>query len=133
MKFYMAASFVRGDETRRLAVYLCEEIAGLECISSWLEDHENSNEMLSLIDPKLNGKEKAERDINDILCSDFVVQITGDNLSKGGRHVECGIALAADVPVFLLGPLEGIFHLLCWHCNTTENLITAIRAFQADS
>jgi hypothetical protein len=53
-------------------------------------------------------------DLSDVLSSDALVAFTETprvSTSRGGRHVELGIALGSGIPVTIVGPRENIF---CW-------------------
>ncbi len=56
----------------------------------------------------------AREDIIDVLAADVLIAFTEpprSSASRGGRHVEFGIALGARMPVIVVGPRENIF---CW-------------------
>jgi hypothetical protein len=55
----------------------------------------------------------AQEDVCDVLAAQIVVSFTEpprSNASRGGRHVEFGIALALNKPVIVVGYRENIFH-----------------------
>lgn len=57
----------------------------------------------------------AAEDLEDIDRSDVLVVFTEDpsiGHTSGGRHVEMGYALASDIEVVVVGPIENIFHHL---------------------
>lgn len=57
----------------------------------------------------------AQDDWEDVSTADVVINFTEpprSNASRGGRHVECGIALARNVRVIVVGYRENIFHWL---------------------
>ena len=58
----------------------------------------------------------------------MLVVITGDKLSGGGRHVETGIAIERDMPLFVYGPRENVFHHLdgVVQANTYDQLVEAL-------
>lgn len=41
---------------------------------------------------------------------------------RGGRHVEFGIALEREIPIFVIGPRENIFHYMLTRVQHFENL-----------
>ena len=56
----------------------------------------------------------AEEDMEDVRTADLVIAFTEfprAKASRGGRHVELGMALAWSKPVYLVGPRENVF---CW-------------------
>ena len=53
-------------------------------------------------------------DLEDVLGCDMLIAFTEpprSGTSRGGRHVELGIALGRDIPVTIIGPRENVF---CW-------------------
>ena len=62
---------------------------------------------------ELRGKFAAE-DFRDVIMCDMLIAFTEpprSNASRGGRHVEFGIALGRMKRVWIVGPRENIF---CW-------------------
>lgn len=58
----------------------------------------------------------ATDDYEDVLAADHLIAFTepprsGGEASRGGRHVELGIAIGARIPVTIVGPRENLF---CW-------------------
>lgn len=56
----------------------------------------------------------AEDDFEDVVDSDMLIAFTEQprsGNSRGGRHVELGIALGMGKPVVIIGPRENVF---CW-------------------
>lgn len=56
----------------------------------------------------------ANDDLEDVLAARLLVAFTETPrtaTSRGGRHVELGIALGASIPIAVVGPRENIF---CW-------------------
>ena len=58
----------------------------------------------------------AVEDLNDLSGSDGLVAFLEPprTATRGGRHVEFGVALALKKPVLLVGPRENIFHTMGW-------------------
>lgn len=57
----------------------------------------------------------AQEDMADIESSDLLIAFSEppeSDASRGGRHVEFGFALALNVPLWVVGPPENIFHWL---------------------
>lgn len=51
-------------------------------------------------------------DFEDVLAADILIAFTEvprTSNSRGGRHVELGIALGAGIPVVVIGPRENVF------------------------
>lgn len=56
----------------------------------------------------------AREDMEDVRAADLVIAFTEApraETSRGGRHVELGMALAWDKRIFIVGPRENVF---CW-------------------
>jgi hypothetical protein len=73
----------------------------------------------------------AAEDFQDVLLCDLLIAFTEQprsGASRGGRHVELGIALGLMKRVWIVGPRENIF---CWledvrHFETWEQCLNAI-------
>lgn len=106
MKIYLSARYARREE---LCAYREQLIAaGHECTARWLDGEGD------------DLGENAAIDVEDVLRADTLVNFTDEPAeysphpwaSRGGRHVEAGIALGAGIPVVIVGPRENIFHHL---------------------
>ena len=83
--------------------------------SRWISgEHEAlDSELLSPINRRLAQK-FFEDDMQDLLVADALIAFTepaDSGFSRGGRHVEFGIALAAGLRLFVVGPRENLFYL----------------------
>ena len=103
MKIYIAASFPRKEDAITLANELKK--AGHQIVSKW---HDEDNEYATEEQMPI----RARRDIIDMERCHMMVQLTGDNLSHGGRHCECGLAVALHKEVVLIGTREQVIHWL---------------------
>jgi len=73
----------------------------------------------------------AQDDYDDVLACDVLVAFTEQprsGNSRGGRHVELGIALGLGKPVVVIGPRENVF---CWlpqvrHYETWHDFLTVV-------
>lgn len=127
MRIYLAASYTRREE-------LCEyrrqlRALGHDVQARWLDgqhqldrngtpigDHgeklvEDGN---GLKNAALRAK-FAQDDWDDVTGADIVINFTeppGSTAARGGRHVECGIALARGTRVIVVGYRENLFHWL---------------------
>lgn len=98
---YIAASYPRKAEAQQLATVLF--LRGHFIASRWhREGPKKDNPALWPTD--------CLRDLVDLDACDVLLEITGDNLTRGGRHTEIGIALAAGKRTILAGPREQVFH-----------------------
>jgi hypothetical protein len=76
----------------------------------------------------------ATDDFDDVIVADIVVAFTEQpraSTSRGGRHVELGIALGTGTPVMVVGPRENVF---CWlpevsQFDTWDACLDALTAF----
>jgi len=120
VKIYLAARYSRRAELQRYARELV--LLGHEVTARWLlGQHRITDEQLagaastaSLDDLRL-GQRYARDDITDVAHADLLIAFTEQprsTSSRGGRHVEHGIALALHKPVWLVGPRENVFHTL---------------------
>ncbi len=111
MKFYLAASYGRRKELSGYADILRRH--GHVVTSRWLDgDHEalDSN-LLHPVNRDLAQKFLHD-DLEDLFCADAIVAFTEppNGPSRGGRHVEFGIALAQGHRLFVIGPRENLFY-----------------------
>ena len=125
-RFYMAASYPRKEEAKVVAKTLIA--SGLFCTAGWLFRDEGYSDEES---DDVRMLQSAERDLADIKLSHFLVELSGDTLSHGGRHCEVGIALGQHKPVFCLGRKEQIFHWLpeVKVCKDIAELLTEVLAW----
>ena len=106
---YLASRYSRREE-------LCgyrEELrsAGFEVTSRWLNgEHQAADE-----NPGPLARLFAEEDYEDLMRAGVVIAFTEKprtGASRGGRHVEWGIALAMGKRTLCVGPRENVFHWL---------------------
>ena len=104
---YLASRFSRGAELRAYADQLAT--ISIVCTSRWLDETENGetfDDGTTII---------AVRDRNDIERADALIGFTEplrSTTSRGGRHVETGIALGLGKRVLIVGGPENVFHML---------------------
>ena len=84
--------------------------------SRWLnKTHETSKQIWEDdLSPKLLQGFAIE-DVEDILAADAIIMFTeepGPGTSRGGRHVEFGLAIAAHIRLIVVGPRENVFYYL---------------------
>lgn len=112
MEIYIAARFSRRHEANALAQFMKKQ--GHTITSRWVlpdSDH--------LLPRGMSGQAAdderrrfAIEDIEDVHACDWMIslmQIPRNN-SRGGRHVEFGIALALGKRLTVIGPRETVFH-----------------------
>lgn len=110
MKVYLAARYSRRDEMRARRDQLAR--AGHIVTSCWLDQPYEAAEALA---PHLYAR-IAKQDLADLWNAEAVIAFTEPtsvpNDSRGGRHVEFGLAVAWHKAIFIVGPRENIFHYL---------------------
>lgn len=115
-KVYLAARYSR-REGMLIAAYALKA-AGITVTSRWIAGgHQVSgsglNDEQSL--PAMQREKFAQEDIEDLAAADTVISFTEEphsNNSRGGRHVEFGMAVALGKRVIVIGPRENVFHCL---------------------
>jgi len=117
MRIYLAARYPRRSEMLGYAMQL-EEL-GHTVTARWIkgshlisDDELNSGETYRML-----GERYALEDLADVGSADILICFTDEprtavSSSRGGRHVELGVALMAGKGVWLVGPIENAFHCL---------------------
>lgn len=110
MKIYLAARYSRHPEMRRCREDL--EALGHTVTSRWINgDYQMSNDSAD----EDQARRFAEEDWDDLAGADCVISFTEpprSTNSRGGRHVEFGIALGRGLDAIVVGPRENVFHCL---------------------
>ncbi len=107
MKIYIAGRYTNLALLKEESKIFTE--AGHEVTSSWLDNKENG----------LTFEDVAILDLGDVDRADAIVLYTeayGTPVPGGGRHVEFGYAMGKGKKLFIVGPMENIFH---WHPDIT--------------
>lgn len=106
MKIYIAAASYRQREARN--AYRKLQRRGFDVNSSWV-----FKKSLGAIE---TFSYEARRDLEQVAEADVVVTFTENpkksKYTTGGRHVECGYALAKGKELLVVGPKENVFHYL---------------------
>ena len=112
MKFYLAGAYDRWPELRRCRENLLT--LGHEVLSQYLvADCAATEEEVATL-PEV-GASLAQQDIAEIAEVDALILLTEPALvtpTRGGAHVEFGIALALGRHVAIVGPRMNAFHTL---------------------
>lgn len=122
MRVYIAGPYEARPVLQLLARDL--ESVGFTSTARWLGETHDINAgtigpAAALSDEQVT--EHALGDFHDILSADVLVLVTAETAAKwmrnallavgsGGRHVETGYALARNLPVFVVGEAENVFH-----------------------
>ncbi len=112
MKIYLAARYSRRDQLRELATELRR--MGHTITSRWLETKWVNRPNDSSTAPPEYREQYAQIDMEDVKAADMVINFTeapGDG-SRGGRHVEYGLAVAWGKGLVVVGHRENLFHHL---------------------
>ena len=130
MKIYIAARFSRRPEANRLAIAL--KGAGHEITSRWVCPHSDHVPPTGLSKQAADAERErfAVEDYADVKACDCFVSLmepTPRNNSRGGRHVEFGIAMALGKRLIIIGMRETVFH----HLPQVEQYLTAGDAIRA--
>ena len=114
MKIYLAARYSRGPEMQRYADDLNK--LGHEVTSRWITGSHALDSQLSPIEQAEEQDRMAWEDFADLDKADCVISFTEPprepSSSRGGRHVEFGIALARSKRLIVVGHRENVFHWL---------------------
>jgi hypothetical protein len=106
---YLASRFSRGPELREYAAQLATTSITCTSLSGWLGEGPQSEELDD------EAGLKALRDLHDIERADALIAFTEpprSTTSRGGRHVETGIALGLGKRVLIVGLRENVFHAM---------------------
>lgn len=96
------------------------EDAGHTVVSSWLDEerakaHDAMRVEEATENVPMEAKSFAEQDREELYSADALIIFSEkpfSGVSRGGRHVEFGMALAWDKPIFVVGPRENVFYTL---------------------
>lgn len=112
MKFFIAShSQQKAIELRNLLIKV-----GHEVVSRWITDDTKFHQGMCAYTEE-ERKYIAKMDEEDVrMASDGLILLAEDEGKNvpGGKHVETGIAIGLNKPVYVIGRRENIFH---WHPN----------------
>lgn len=108
MRIYLSAQWSRRDEIEGYAVTLRDH--GYEVVSRWHQELMGDDSANSVAD----WAKWAGADLSDIDTSETFLAFTEPRgtLSRGGRHVEWGYAIAVPRECVVIGPIESQFYAL---------------------
>ena len=117
-KIYLAARYSRLEELREYRDTL--EEAGCIVTSRWLDNKANQRANAEAVERAvheipLEAWVFAVEDIQDIRACDILLSFTEKpkaTRTRGGRHVEFGIAWGLKKQLWIVGPRETVFHSL---------------------
>ncbi len=108
-RIYLASRYSRREELCRHRDVL--ERQGFRITSTWLDRSVSQQERL--LQDHAGCAAIAADDVHDVVRADVVVSFTEEprsRASRGGRHVELGLALGLGRPCLIVGPRENVFH-----------------------
>ena len=130
MKIYIAARFSRRPEANALAQRL--KSLGHTITSRWVKP-DSDHVMPTGLSQQAADHERqrfALEDIEDVYACDMLVGLQEEprNNSRGGRHVEFGVAIGLGTRVACIGPRETVFHHLpaVEHFDTVDAFLSYI-------
>ncbi|MDP2652579.1 MAG: nucleoside 2-deoxyribosyltransferase [Candidatus Omnitrophota bacterium] len=119
MNIYLAARYSRREE---LLAYKADlEAIGHTVPARWLlgehQVHDGALEVEAATESMPDvARLFAEDDVADLQAADLLIAFSepprASGNSRGGRHVEFGMALAWGKPIIIVGPAENVFHTL---------------------
>ena len=127
MLIYLAARYSRLEELNTYAEDL--RAVGHRVEARWLlgdhQIHEGTDKVeAATVSVPVEGRAFALDDYEDVVKADALIAFSEEpraaKASRGGRHVEFGMALAWGKKVIVVGPRENVFHTLpqvehFWH------------------
>ena len=115
LNVYLAARFSRRDEMQAYA----DELAALGhgVTARWVVGPpQSSHHPDQVAGHSLAYEERVSvEDLKDVSEADCIICFSEqprETNTRGGRHVEFGLAVAADKRIILVGPRENVFHFL---------------------
>lgn len=113
-RIYLAARYSRHAE---LLVYANDlKLLGYEVTSRWIQgNYQIADEHMEDAQHDDIRRRFAEEDLDDLIRADMCLSFTEvarAHTSRGGRHVEFGIAYAKDMASWVVGHRENVFHCL---------------------
>lgn len=114
MNIYIAARFSRRPEANALAHQM--KALGHAITCRWVKPDSDHLLPTGLSQQAADDERRrfAEEDFEDVRACDLLISLQEEprNNSRGGRHVEFGMALALNKGVVCIGPRETVFHHL---------------------
>ena len=119
MLIYLAARYSRLEELQGYADDL--RSIGHRVEARWLlgdhQIHEGADEVeAATVSVPIEGRAFALDDYADVADADMLIAFSEEpragGASRGGRHVEFGLALAWGIGLMVVGPRENVFHTM---------------------
>lgn len=115
LQIFLSARYSRREELKIIRQQL--QNGRYIVVSRWLDTDWNETErdaIYSSAAPPERREEYSILDVEDVRACDVFVAFTEEprSSSRGGRHVETGIAIGMHKPIIVVGPQENIFYHL---------------------
>jgi len=114
MKIYIAARFSKRHICNELAQFLKQQ--GHEITSRWVLPDSDHVVPVGMSKQAADSERRrfAMEDVEDVLACDWMISLMEEPRSntRGGRHIEFGIALGLGKILTIIGPRETVFHHL---------------------
>lgn len=114
MRIYLASRYSRYSEMQSIRTDVLR--IGHEVTSRWINgDHQIPDSGLADQAKEEERTRYALEDLADLTAAELVISFTEEprtTQSRGGRHVELGIALGMGKMCVVVGPRENVFHCL---------------------
>lgn len=113
MKVYLAARYDRRAEVHAYAQRLA--VWGIQVMSTWHDGHHEVRPDVERDATDAEMRSWAKEDLADLWLADtllFFAEPPQSGSTRGGRHVEYGVALALRHRIVVIGPKENVFHVL---------------------
>jgi nucleoside 2-deoxyribosyltransferase len=111
---YLASRFSRRHECHALAKLL--QMRGHTITSRWVKPGDDHVIPTGTSDQAADSERRrfAMEDVDDVLACDWMISLMEEprSNSRGGRHIEFGIALGLGKRLSIIGPRETVFHHL---------------------
>jgi hypothetical protein len=134
MRIYLAARYSRRTELLNYKADL--EAIGHTVPARWLlGNHQITDEEMETLEDAAKAEKRArfaEEDMTDLYSCEMTISFTEiprTSTSRGGRHVEHGMAYARNQRTWIVGPRENVFHCLddVRQFDTWPEAISALR------
>lgn len=134
MRIYLASRYSRRKELLRYKADL--QALGHVVPARWLfGNHQISDEEMESLEDAEKAEKRArfaEEDMVDLFSCEMTISFTEvprTSTSRGGRHVEFGMAYARNQRCLVVGPRENVFHCMddVRHFETWEEALEQLR------
>lgn len=137
MKIYIAARFSKRPEANALAHTL--KSFGHTITSRWVKPDSDHVAPTGLSQQAADAERQrfAVEDLEDVIACDCCISLMEEprNNSRGGRHVEFGIAVGLKKTLVVIGPRETVFHHLpqVVHYETMDEFLATLKRNEGQS